>query len=164
MTLLHGLAGLSRADTSGPSAHCSSRKLMYSFTHRASGFAQTCRPFLVMNLWRQAGRCQLQIQLSAPSGHPPSCSVTSIGSHRGHFPPTNPQAPEEHGYHGELKDPGRTCWLHGDILPKPYPRHQDGLISQLKRMRARAACGTCGGCPFPRLQAWSLTPPAPCSQ
>ena len=56
MTLLHGLAGLSRADTSGPGAHCSSRKLMYSFTHRASGFAQTCRPFLVMNLWRQAGR------------------------------------------------------------------------------------------------------------
>lgn len=51
MTLLHRLTGLSRADTLGPGAHCSSRKLMYSFTHRASGFAQTCLPFLVVNLW-----------------------------------------------------------------------------------------------------------------
>lgn len=69
----------------------------------------------------ETGREVSQIQLSAPSGHPPSCSVTSIGSHRGHFPPTNPQAPEEHGYHGELKDPGRTWVLHAGFMGTSFP-------------------------------------------
>lgn len=46
-------------DPSAPSAHCSSRAFTYSFTHLASGSAQTCRSFLVMNL---SGREVLQPQ------------------------------------------------------------------------------------------------------